>query len=101
MGVQGPMHGMGAGGPVARAVFLLFCLLLMLPVVASWVVFVVASWRGMKAHERIAGAKTIQDVHAPLRAVLKDLGDGHSVLRAPPRPPTPTRGLRTVSAGSR
>lgn len=53
-----------------------------------------------KAHERIAGAKTIQDVHAPLRAVLKDLGDGHSVLRAPPRPPTPTPSATTASHAS-
>lgn len=37
-----------------------------------------------KAHERIAGAKSVRDVYGPLSAALKDLGDGHSFFRPPP-----------------
>jgi carboxyl-terminal processing protease len=43
-----------------------------------------------QAHERITGAKTIQDVHTQLRVTIKELGDGHSFMRPPPTAPTGT-----------
>ena len=42
-------------GPAIRGIiFLLISLAMMLGVTASWVVFLVAVWRGMKAHESVA-----------------------------------------------
>lgn len=35
-------------------VFFVIWLLLMLGIIAGWIIFLVAVWRGMKAHESIA-----------------------------------------------
>ena len=42
------------GAPVMGGIFFLFWLLMMAAMVAAWVFFLVAFWRGMKAHEHIA-----------------------------------------------
>ena len=37
-------------------VMMVVWLLMMAPFVVGWIIFLVACWRGMKAHERIASA---------------------------------------------
>ena len=54
MMAQEGMQGMPGGGFAAMGVFFLLWLLVMAGFVVGWVVFLVAVWRGMKAHERIA-----------------------------------------------
>jgi uncharacterized membrane protein len=51
-----PMHDMPAGGIAAMGIFFLFWLVMMVVMLAGWIVFLVAAWRGMKAHERLATA---------------------------------------------
>jgi hypothetical protein len=47
---------MGTSGPgiVGGALFVLIYFLIMGGMIAGWVVFVMAAWRGMKAHESVA-----------------------------------------------
>jgi len=47
------MHGPEAAMGIA---FFLVWLVMMAAMVVSWVLFLVAVWRGMKAHESIAGS---------------------------------------------
>jgi len=53
------MQGMPGGGFAAAGVFFVLWLLLMAGFVVGWIIFLVALWRGMKAHERIASALDI------------------------------------------
>ena len=64
---HGPM-GLGQHGPMMMGpgilgiVFLLVWLVMMVGMVGSWVILIIAVWRGMKAHESVARSlKTIAD----------------------------------------
>jgi len=59
--MQGPGRELPAGGfPMTEmGVIMVVWLLMMAPFVVGWVIFLIALWRGMKAHERIASALDI------------------------------------------
>ena len=42
------------GGFAMMGVMMVLWLLMMAPIVIGWIIFLIACWRGMKAHERIA-----------------------------------------------
>jgi len=58
MAIQGPMHEGAAGGFAMMGIMIVVWLLMMAPFVVGWVIFLIALWRGMKAHERMATALT-------------------------------------------
>ena len=41
-------------GPAVGGIFFLLWLIIMIGMIAAWIIFLVAIWRGMKAHESIA-----------------------------------------------
>lgn len=50
---------MPGGNFAATGLFFLLSLLMTVPAVIGWVVFLVACWRTMKAHERLASSLDI------------------------------------------
>lgn len=54
MVMQGPRPEMPAGGFGMMGVMMVVWLLMMAPFVVGWIIVIIALWRGMKAHERIA-----------------------------------------------
>ena len=44
----------GQMAPALGGIFFILWLIMMIGVVAGWVIFLVAIWRGMKAHESVA-----------------------------------------------
>ena len=58
MVMQGPRPEMPAGGFGMMGIMMVLWLLMMAPFVVGWIVVIIALWRGMKAHERIAATLT-------------------------------------------
>ncbi|MFQ5900566.1 MAG: hypothetical protein ACE5IH_03305 [Thermodesulfobacteriota bacterium] len=52
---------MEGAAPLLGGIFFIICSLLMIGMIVGWVVFMVALWRGMKAHESIA--LTLKDIN--------------------------------------
>ena len=61
------MQQMPARGLAAMGIFFVFWVLMMVPFIAGWIFFLVAFWRGMKAHERIATSLTTLAQNLPSR----------------------------------
>lgn len=58
MVMQGPGRQMPAGGFGMMGVMMVLWLLMMAPMIIGWIIVIIALWRGMKAHERIATTLT-------------------------------------------
>lgn len=69
MAMQGPGREMPPGGFGMMGVMMVLWLLMMAPMIIGWIIVIIALWRGMKAHERIADTLTALaqklPVHSP------------------------------------
>ena len=58
MVMQGVGREMPPGGFGMMGIMMVVWLLMMAPFVVGWIIVIIALWRGMKAHERIATTLT-------------------------------------------